>query len=155
MYLLDAHKTLREKLNENYIRMLWVILNKSWKQHPTEQQLYGHLPPISKTTQVRRIRHAGHCWRGKNEIITNAFLWTFTHGRVSVSRTYLHQLGTDTGSSLEDLPGATDDRVGWAEGVKKIHAVSTTWWWSLLPRILFIHEFLKREFFSFKNVCFQ
>ncbi len=24
---------------------------------------YGHLPPITKTIQVRRTRHAGHCWR--------------------------------------------------------------------------------------------
>ena len=25
------------------------FLNNSWKQHPTKQQLHGHLPPISKT----------------------------------------------------------------------------------------------------------
>ena len=31
--------------------MLWSILNKSWKQHPTKQQLYDRLPPISKTIQ--------------------------------------------------------------------------------------------------------
>ena len=31
--------------------MLWAILNKSWKQHPTKQQLYGHLPLISKSIQ--------------------------------------------------------------------------------------------------------
>ena len=29
------------------------ILNKSWRQHPTRHQLYGHLPPITKTIQVR------------------------------------------------------------------------------------------------------
>ena len=29
-------------------------LNKSWRQHPTRLQLYGHLPPITKTIQVRR-----------------------------------------------------------------------------------------------------
>ena len=27
----------------------------------TPQQLYGHLPPIMKTIQARRTRHAGHC----------------------------------------------------------------------------------------------
>ena len=37
------------------------ILNKSWQQHPTGHQLYGHLPPIMKTIQARRTRHAGHC----------------------------------------------------------------------------------------------
>ena len=30
--------------------MLHAVLNKSWKQHPTKQQLYSHLPPISQDT---------------------------------------------------------------------------------------------------------
>ena len=53
-------KRLEKKLDGNYTRMLRAILNKSWKQHPTRHQLYGHLPPITKTIQVRRTRHAGH-----------------------------------------------------------------------------------------------
>ena len=32
-------------------------MNKSWRQHPTRRQLYGHLPPIMKTIQVRWTRH--------------------------------------------------------------------------------------------------
>ena len=59
--------------------MLWEILNKSWKQHPTKQQLYGHLPPITKTIQVRRIRHAGHCWRSRDKLVSDVLLWTPTH----------------------------------------------------------------------------
>ena len=47
-----------KKLDGNYTRML----NKSWWQHPTRHQLYGHLPPITKTIQVRRTRHAGHSY---------------------------------------------------------------------------------------------
>ena len=54
-------KRLEKKLDGNYTRMLRTILNKSWRQHPTNHQLYGHLPPITKTIQVRRTRHAGHC----------------------------------------------------------------------------------------------
>ena len=53
-------KRLEKKLDGNYTRMLRAILNKSWQQHPTRHQLYGHLPPITKTIQVRRTRHAGH-----------------------------------------------------------------------------------------------
>ena len=56
-------KRMEEKLGRNYTRMLQAILNKSWRQHPTKQQLYGHLTPITKTIKVRRTRHAGHCWR--------------------------------------------------------------------------------------------
>ena len=51
-------KRLKKKLDGNYTRMLRAILNKSWRQPPTRHQLYGHLPPITKTIQVRQIRHA-------------------------------------------------------------------------------------------------
>ena len=32
--------------------MLRSILNKSWRQQPTKQQLYSHLPHITETIQV-------------------------------------------------------------------------------------------------------
>ena len=35
-------KRLEKKLDGNYTRMLRAILNKSWRQHPTRRQLYGH-----------------------------------------------------------------------------------------------------------------
>ena len=41
-------KRLEKKLDGNYTRMLQVIMNKSWRQHPTKHELYGHLPPIKK-----------------------------------------------------------------------------------------------------------
>ena len=65
-----------EKLDGNYTRMLQAILNKSWQQHPTRHQLYGHLLPIAKTIQARRTRHAGHCWRSRDELISDVLLWT-------------------------------------------------------------------------------
>ena len=46
----------------------------------TKQPLYGHLPPIMKTIQVRRTRHAGHCWRSRDELISDGLLWTPSHG---------------------------------------------------------------------------
>ena len=62
---------LEKKLDGNYTRMLRAILNKSWRQHPTRHQLYGHLPPITKNIQVRRTRHAGHFWRSRDELISD------------------------------------------------------------------------------------
>ena len=56
--------------------MLRAILNKSWRQHTTKHQLYGHLPPITKIIQVRRNRHAGPCWRSRDELISDVLLWT-------------------------------------------------------------------------------
>ena len=64
-------KQMETKFDGNYTRMLRAILNKSWRQHPTKQQLYGHLIPIPKTIQVRGTRHAGHCWRSKDELISD------------------------------------------------------------------------------------
>ena len=72
-------KRLKKKLDGNYTRMLRAILNKSWWQHLTRHQLYGHLPPITKTIQVRRTRHAGHCWRSKDELINDLLLWTLAY----------------------------------------------------------------------------
>ena len=99
-------KRLEKKLDGNYTRMLRAILNKSWRQHPTRHQLYGHLPPITKTIQVRRIRHTGHCWRSRDQLIRDVLLWTPTHGRAKAgrpARTYIQLLCDDTGCCPEDL----------------------------------------------------
>ena len=85
-------KWLVKKLDINYTRMLRAILNKSWQQHPTRHQLYGHLPPITRTIQIRRTRHAGHCWRSRDEHISDVFLWTPTYGWAKAgwpARTYI------------------------------------------------------------------
>ena len=125
-------KCMEKKLDSNYTRMLQAILNKSWRQHHTKQQLYGHLPPITKTIQVRRTRHAGHCWISKDELISDILLWAPSHGQAKArrpARTYIKQIFADTGYSLEDLLGAMDDRDGWQERVREIRAGSATWWW--------------------------
>ena len=125
-------KRLEKKLDGNYTRMLRAILNKSWQQHPTRHQLYGHLPPITKTIQVRRTRHAGHCWRSRDELIRDVLLWIPTHGRAKAgrpARTYIQQLCEDTGCCPEDLPRAMNDREEWRERVRDIRAASTIWWW--------------------------
>ena len=98
--------------------MLGAILNKSWQQHPTRHQLYGHLPPITKTIQVRRTRHAGHCWRSKDELVSDVLLWTPAYGQSKAgrpARTYIQQLCDDTGCNPEDLPEAMNDRETWRE----------------------------------------
>ena len=112
--------------------MLSAILNKSWRQHPMRRQLYGHLPPITKTIHVRRARHAGHSWRSKDELVSDVLLWTPTYGQAKAgrpARTYIQQLCEDTGCNPEDLPEAMNDREKWREMVNDICAGGTTWWW--------------------------
>ena len=90
--------------------MLRAILNKSWRQHPTRHQLYGKLPHITKTIQARRTRHAGHCWRSKDELISDVLLWTPAY-----NQTYNQ---------------AMNDRKKWRERVRDIRAGGTSsWWW--------------------------
>ena len=122
-------KQLKKKLDGNYTRMLRAILNKSWRQHHTRHQLYGHQPPITKTIQVRRTRHAGHCWRSKDELIRAVLLWTPAYSQAKAgqpARTYTQQLCEDTGCNPEDQPKAMNDREKWRERVRDIRAGDTT-----------------------------
>ena len=119
---------IEKKLNGNYTRMLRAI----WRQCPKKQLLYGHLPPITKTIKVRRTRHAGHCWRCRDELISDVLLWTPSHGQAKTGRpakTYIQQICADTGCNPEDLAEAMDDREGWRKSVRDIHADCVTWWY--------------------------
>ena len=125
-------KRMEKKLEGNYKRMLRAILNKTWRQHPTKQKLYGHRPPITKTIKARRTRLRVHCWRSRDELISDVLLWTPSHGRAKSGRpawTYIQQFYADTGCSPEDLPKAMDDREVWRKRVKNIRTDSVTWWW--------------------------
>ena len=85
----------------------------------------GHLLSITKTIQVRRTRHAGHCWRSKDELTSDVLLWTPTYGRAKAgrpARTYIQQLCEDTGCSPEDLPEAMNDREKWRVSVISVLA---------------------------------
>ena len=123
-------KRLEKKVDGNYTRMLRAILKKSWRQHPTKHQLYGHQHlPITKIIQVRRTRHAGHYWRSRDELISDILLWTPTYGRAKAgrpARTYIQQLCEDTGCSPEDLLEAMNDGEKWRERVRDIRAGGTT-----------------------------
>ena len=92
-------KRMKKKLGGNYTRMLRAIFNKSWRQHLTKQQLYGHLPPLTKTIKIRRTRHVGHSWRCSDELIRDVLLWTPSHGRAKAgcpALTYIQQLCANT-----------------------------------------------------------
>ena len=107
-------KCMEKKLDSNNTRMLKVILTNSWRHQPTKQQLYGNLPPITKTIQVRK-RYAGHYWRSVNELISDILQWTPSHRRAKAgqpAKTYIQQHRADAGCSLEYLLGAKDDRTG-------------------------------------------
>ena len=113
-----------------YIYIYWerekdIQINKS-------NVLYSHLLPIMKTIQVRWTRHAGHCRRSKDELISDVLLWIPAYGQAKAGRpvqTYIQQLCENTGCNSEDLPKAMNDREKWRERVRDIRAGGITWWW--------------------------
>ena len=146
------------RIYHHYLEIEWshykgclAILNQSWRQHPTRHQLYGHLPPITKTIQVRRTRHAGHCWRSRVELISDVLLWTPVYGRAKAerpARTYIQQRCEDTGCSPEDLPEAMNYREKWWERVRDIRAGSTTWWWWYIYIYIYIYIYSSKKVVS-------
>ena len=84
-------KRLENKLDGSCTRMLRAALNKSWKQHPTKKQLYGHLPPITQTIRERSEQDTlDISGESSDELISDVILW---------APTYAHQ----SGSVDEDL----------------------------------------------------
>ena len=81
------------------------------------------------TPEIISTRHAGNCWRSRDELIIDVLLWTTTHARAKAgrpARTYIQQLYEDTGGSPEDLPEAMNDWEKWRKRVRYIRATSTT-----------------------------
>ena len=135
-----ASTTIWHTCTKESLKTCWM---RSWRQHPTRHQLYGHLPLITKTIQVRRTRHAGHCWRSRDELINDVLLWTPTHGRAKAgrpARTYIQQLCEDTGCCPEDLPRAMNDWEEWRERVSDIRATSAIWWWVYIYIYIYIYR---------------
>ena len=124
MHYLDTNKTAEKKQDGNYTRVCKQYWTSPEGNTPTRDQLYGHLPPITKTIQDRRTRHAGHSWRNRDELISDVLLWTPTYDRAKAgrpARTYIQQLCEDTGCSPEDLPEAMNDREKWRDMMMMIY----------------------------------
>ena len=110
----------------NYTRMLRAILNKFRQQHPTRHQLYGHLPPITKTIQARRTRHAGHCWRSKGEFISDVLLWTPHMAKQKQNDQLEHTYSSYV--RIRDVALKTCRR-RWTIGRGGERGCTTWWWW--------------------------
>ena len=143
----ELTKHLEKKLDDNYTRILRAIVTKYWRQHPTKQQLYGYLPPITKTIQVRRTRHAGHCWGSRDELISDIILWTPSHWRANAgrpARILIQQICADTKCSPEDLPEVMDEREECRERVRDMSADGLNlWYWWKEVKLWFSIEFFR------------
>ena len=72
----------------------------SWinpKSNTGQNWLFGHLPLISQTIQLKWTWHVGHCWRSKDKLISGDLLWTLAHRHASVgwpTKTYISSVWT-------------------------------------------------------------
>ena len=100
-----------------YTRMLRMALNISWKDHVTNQVLYGSLPKISEVIRKRRLQLAGHCFRDKSAPVSKLVTWNPMHGKCSVgrpARSYVDILLEDTDiNNVDELEKCMDDRNLW------------------------------------------
>ena len=119
-------KQMEKSLDGACTRMLRMALNVSWKQHMTNEQLYGNLPPVTSKIAACHLRLAGHCTCHPEEIASQFVLWEPLHGHVSRGRKpvdYIDQLKRGTGIELtEHLQHAMNDRVVWKDFVKDVRS---------------------------------
>ena len=158
---MDANEAAGEETRRKLQKNVEISIKQVLATTPHETPTIRTLAPITKTIQVRRTRHAGHCWRSKDELISDVLLWTPTYGCARVgrpARTYIQQLCEDTGCNPEDLPEVMNDREKWRERVRDIRAGDATWWWwwwlILLALILIKPRRLIRRFTNKQNqIC--
>ena len=79
LHFLDSKKRLEEKASWKQHKDAMCCFEQIQKSHPSKDQLYGHLFPISQIIPVRQAQHAWHCWKSKDKIICGILLWTLTH----------------------------------------------------------------------------
>ena len=58
---LGLYETPEEKSKWDLHKNTALCFEQILEAAPTKHQFYGHLPPITQITEVRRVRYAGHC----------------------------------------------------------------------------------------------
>ena len=106
---MDFNINFKEKVIGAYTRILRTALNKTWKQHLTNKEIYGKIQKITNSIREQRLRFAGNFRRSKNELTSDLLLWQPLHGKRSrgrPSKIIIDQLIEDTGFTLDELPTA-------------------------------------------------
>ena len=98
-------KTLENKLNGAYTRILRATLNAHWSQRVTNKELYNDLLKVTETIRYRRLKFSRHIWRHYEEIALNLLFWMQTNGKNKRGRpqkTHIDQFIEDTGLQMEE-----------------------------------------------------
>jgi len=105
------------RLDGCYTRMLRMVMNITWMDRMTNEDLYGNLPRISNKIRKRRLRLAGHCVRHSELEVSNLVLWEPTQGKFSRGSqrlTYVDRIRKDTGlQTTAELKTLMKDKCVW------------------------------------------
>lgn len=94
---------------------------------------------ISKTVAQRRARFAGHCFRAKDQVISDPLLWRLPCPRRGKSPLiYPDTSSRDTGLILGELAQAMADRALWY-GAVSAGSTAVEWLWSYW-KLWFVEE---------------
>ena len=91
--------------------MLRAVVNKSWRDHLKNEQIYSDIPKSSESMQRLKF---GHYWISKDEVKSHLILWQPHHGNCSRGRqakTYIYQLRDDTDLlTIDEINTAMNNR---------------------------------------------
>ncbi|MCP4491873.1 MAG: reverse transcriptase family protein [Gammaproteobacteria bacterium] len=109
------NKAFQDRIDGGYTRLLMRAQNISWKKHPTKQEIYGGLPPISTVIAQRRSRFAGHCMRAEDQIISEVLPLRLQQGHRRGRRplTFPDIVARDVKLLVEGMRVAMLDRAVW------------------------------------------
>ena len=99
--------------------MLRAALNKLWKEHLKNEELYKRIPMVTETIRKQYMRIVGDM-DIVGEPITNRQALYYSGNLNTVNGhvgTYIDQLVEDTACSLDELPNAMNDRDEWRKRV--------------------------------------
>jgi hypothetical protein len=110
-------KALEKSLDGCYTRMLSAVLNISWRQHMSNDELYGELPRASNKIAARRMELAGHCYRHPELATSRLILWEPGHGHRQRGRqrmTYVDVMRRDANAETSsELASCMKNREDW------------------------------------------
>ena len=93
-------KSLEKQLSGCYTRLLRMVFNVHWKEHVTNEELFGTMMRVTDKIQERRMRFAGHNIREVWTPLSKLILWELMHERTSRGRpthSYVEVLKSNAG----------------------------------------------------------
>ena len=113
-------KTFEDRINGCYTQLLRRVLNISWRDHKTNEEVYGEIPPLSNSVRKRRLQFAGHCLRASDQPVSRVLFWTPSEGHSSRGRrstTYPDSISKDLDLEPNEVQQLMLDKLAWRKFV--------------------------------------